>query len=265
MTSISHEDLVHRASGEGAPLLLIHGSGGDLDTYAAIETELATCYRVITYQRRTDFLRTLTIDDHVRDALSVLRTCADRPAYIFGSSAGAVIGLSLLSSYPEMVSGLLAHEPPLVQVLDERIELLRRFDCVLQIERARGTEEACAAFFDLTGILGSAAEPVVRQIARAVAARSVPPIREIHPILDYVPDLLELRAQRHKLALCIGSSNFPSMPMEATIKLAQLTEVTTCILPGNHFGYMAFMNENDPSRFQKAMLDTLAGFAQSGL
>jgi pimeloyl-ACP methyl ester carboxylesterase len=268
MSAISNEVQPFRVMGNGQPLLLIHGSGGDLDTYAAIEAALATRYRVVTYQRRAGVLDgtsgtySLTLDDHVNDALSVLRACGGHPAYVFGSSAGAVIGLSLLSTHPESVLGMIAHEPPLLQILDDGIELYRRFTQVLRIESEEGTEAACAAFFDLTGILGSIADPFTSQVAKAVAARPVPPIREIHPILDYIPDLGKLSGQRHKLTLGIGGFHSRSMPIRATSKLGELIDLAPRTFPGNHFGYMDYLKQNDPVRFQEVIVETLAGRAQ---
>jgi acetyltransferase/esterase len=252
----------HSTVGNGAPLLLIHGSGGDLDSYSRIELSLAATYRVIAYQRRSEIIgcATPTLSDHVDDALAVLDACGAGTAYVLGSSAGAVIGLCLLSAHPERVLGLIAHEPPVLDVLDDRTFLLKRLDLISTVKAKHGIERACAAFFDETGILGESAGPITEYVSKAVSARPIPPIREIHPILDYVPDLQALRVQREKLVLAIGGLPPHSMPVRATVRLAELLVLTPLKMPGNHFGYMDFTSDNDPDCFREVVVKAIAGF-----
>jgi acetyltransferase/esterase len=259
------EGPLYRTAGSGPPLLLIHGSGGDLDSYSRIEAQLAATHRVISYQRRitstnstTALPSPLTLDEHVRDALDVLAACDANAAYVLGSSAGAVIGLCLLSSNPESVLGLVAHEPPLIAVLDDFADLRDRFDRVLTTEAEQGLEAACIAFFNATGILGTPPGPFTEHVAKAVAARPVPPIREIHPVLDYVPDMSALKAQRHKLVLATGTLYSDSMPARATHRLAGMLDLMPKVLPGNHFGYMDFANENDPNKFADIIVKAIS-------
>jgi pimeloyl-ACP methyl ester carboxylesterase len=240
----------HRIIGRGPALLLIHGSGGDMDSFSRIEAELAASFRVITYERRNGSGACIpTLDEHVEDALHVLDACGISAAYMLGSSAGAVIGLCVLSAFPERVCCLVAHEPPLLAVLDDCTDLRERFDRVLRIEVKVGTEAACNAFFRVTGILGDADNPLAASVSRAVAARPVPPIREIHPILDYEPDLGALRAQKEKIKLAVGTAHPNSMPVQATRALAEALALTPLVLTGNHFGYMDFASENSPDDF----------------
>jgi len=266
LASISDQKRPMRMVGAGTPLLLIHGSGGDLDIFGSIETQLARRFRVITYTRRAQatndvgMARNLALEDHLEDVLAVLEACGTGPAYVFGSSAGAVIALQLLSTYPDCVLGVIAHEPPLLEVLDDKATLRLRFENVLQIEKKHGTEVACAEFFDLTGMFGTSPDAMRTQVAKAVAARPVPPIREIHPILDYVPNFPALQMQRKKLVLGVGTMHPDSLPVRGTIELAKRLEIPPQIFPGNHIGYMDYMDQNDPQRFQEAVLHAIASF-----
>src|SRR5262245_60038094 len=56
------------------------------------------------------------------DAHSLLSAPTDEPAFVFGSSIGALIGLALVAQHPEQVAILVAHEPPALELLpdDER-------------------------------------------------------------------------------------------------------------------------------------------------
>src|SRR5260370_27412045 len=58
------------------------------------------------------------------DDLSRLLTHLDAgPAAVLGSSGGAVSALALVQAHPELVHTVIAHEPPLHQLLDDREQL----------------------------------------------------------------------------------------------------------------------------------------------
>lgn len=104
----------------GPALLMVHGGNGDAGLFSAVADLLADDHAVITYDRRGFSRSTLDgpfpaswNDTHADDARRPLETVAGGPAGVFGSSAGAVVGLALVSRHP----GLVAHEPPLAEVL----------------------------------------------------------------------------------------------------------------------------------------------------
>ncbi|MBQ6699609.1 MAG: alpha/beta hydrolase [Oscillospiraceae bacterium] len=118
-------ELFCRSYGKGVPLLMIHGAVVDSDFFDGTAKLLAEKYRVITYDRRGysrsngkisgDFL-----DISARDAIAVLDCFApDEKALIVSHSAGALIAMRLATLFPERVSLLIAHEPPIVAILPE--------------------------------------------------------------------------------------------------------------------------------------------------
>jgi pimeloyl-ACP methyl ester carboxylesterase len=67
-----------------------------------------------------------SIDAHGDDAqrlLSAVGVRGEKPAYVFGNSSGAIIGLELAARHPEQVRTLVAHEPPLFELLPDRDRL----------------------------------------------------------------------------------------------------------------------------------------------
>ena len=52
------------------------------------------------------------LDVHGDDAALLIKAIGDKPAYVFGSSGGAQIGLNLAARQPRQVRALAAHEPP---------------------------------------------------------------------------------------------------------------------------------------------------------
>ncbi len=77
------------------------------------------------------------------------------PAYVFGSSGGAVVGLDLVARYPEQVRTLIAHEPPshLLSGLEERHDTIR------EISRREGATSAMQQFMAQIGVTYDDREP----------------------------------------------------------------------------------------------------------
>ncbi len=82
---------------------------------------------------------------------------------MFGTSLGAVIGLALLSRHPEQVQLLVAHEPPVTELLaePERSEAQRGREEVEATYRSEGVAAAMRKFVALAGLRFDDLEPGV--------------------------------------------------------------------------------------------------------
>lgn len=116
--------------GSGPVLLLICGGVYEAAGYAALARQLADRYTVVAYDRRGNSRSPLDgppeqqcVGVHGDDAHRVLAAVSvtrDEPAYVFGNSSGAIIGLELAARHPDQVRTLVAHEPPLFELLSDR-------------------------------------------------------------------------------------------------------------------------------------------------
>jgi pimeloyl-ACP methyl ester carboxylesterase len=61
----------------------------------------------------------MTVNEQSDDARALIQDLADGKALVFGNSGGAIVALDLAARHPEVVTGLIAHEPPIVGVLGE--------------------------------------------------------------------------------------------------------------------------------------------------
>jgi pimeloyl-ACP methyl ester carboxylesterase len=96
--------------GAGPVLLLICGGVYDAAGYGPLAERLAGRYTVVTYDRRGNSRSPLDhppgpqrIEEHGDDAYRVLGAVgvtAEAPAYVFGNSSGAMIGLELAARHP---------------------------------------------------------------------------------------------------------------------------------------------------------------------
>src|SRR5438270_11112204 len=71
------------------------------------------------------------------DVHAVIRALGAGPVEMFASSGGAVTALALVAAYPDDVTVLLAHEPPLVPVLPDADATERAMDRFRQASAAR--------------------------------------------------------------------------------------------------------------------------------
>ena len=108
-----------RIQGGGArTILLIHGASVDADFFTDLSALLSRRYRVISYDRR-GYSRSQRAEEcglqaQADDAADLLRRMADGPAAVIGCSLGALAAMKLTEQYPQLVSDVLLHEPPLL-------------------------------------------------------------------------------------------------------------------------------------------------------
>jgi pimeloyl-ACP methyl ester carboxylesterase len=99
-------------SGEGEPVLFLHGAGGSSATYGWLPDLGRTVVRVdFRGHGRSGRAGSYLLDDYVADALSVLRDIG--PAPVVGHSLGGVVAWTLAQREPELVTGVVLEDPPL--------------------------------------------------------------------------------------------------------------------------------------------------------
>lgn len=106
-------------TGKGEPLVLVHGSWGSHHNWDAVVPGLAEHYRVISYDRRghSESERVAgqgTFAEDVADLAALVEALDAAPAWVVGNSAGAVITLQLAATRPDLLRGVIVHEPPLL-------------------------------------------------------------------------------------------------------------------------------------------------------
>jgi pimeloyl-ACP methyl ester carboxylesterase len=146
--------------GNGPLLLLIAGGDGDAAAGDDLAAHLADSYTVLTYDRRGlsgstvhDPAQSPTVTTHADDVHLLLAALTAEPAYVFGSSIGALISLELVSRRPEQVGLLVAHEPPATQLLPEPERTSARDD-QRRAEDAFQAADASAAMLTFAAFAG---------------------------------------------------------------------------------------------------------------
>lgn len=101
-----------RLTGDGPPLLLLHGGPGLSFTYLDGLADQLEGHRVATYQQRgldpSSTAGPFTVADHLADATAVLDELGWDRAYVVGHSWGGHLALHLAVTAPDRVLGVLA-------------------------------------------------------------------------------------------------------------------------------------------------------------
>ncbi|MFB7847915.1 alpha/beta fold hydrolase [Streptomyces sp. NPDC056053] len=165
--------LYHEVRGEGPLLLLLPGGSADAGIYDRMAARLADRWTVATLDPR-GYSRSLidggTGEQRVavqsEDAYRLIESLAPDggPVSVFGASSGAIVALDLLVRHPERLHRVVAHEPPLVELLPDPERGRRLFASVRDSFRAEGVAAALATMTE--GLMASApSSPPVRETA----------------------------------------------------------------------------------------------------
>jgi pimeloyl-ACP methyl ester carboxylesterase len=260
------DDLYFEVRGQGQPLLLIAGGGGDGDYYAAIADILSDEYKVITYDRRANARSTMNYPQNVeisqqsRDAVAVMKAAGETSAFIFGNSSGAVIALDMARTQPQAVRTVVVHEPAIPR-LHPQSRRWQRFFASCYSTAFRFGSFLAAIRFGL-GIqvpvvkLAKAQMKAIEYAKRHRVQDEQPRIsskegvdflvkQELLPVTNYLPDVEKIKQNGVKVFVEVGAWALHKKTWYAlTAKI--LAEQLGCELvtfPGHHGSYMDMPNE----------------------
>ncbi|MFC7645951.1 alpha/beta fold hydrolase [Streptosporangium lutulentum] len=86
------------------------------------------------------------------DVAALLDALGAESADVFGSSGGAVTGLALVARHPGRVRTLVAHEPPLLELLPDVVERRAAVDDIIETFHREGHEAAWKKFMISSGL-----------------------------------------------------------------------------------------------------------------
>lgn len=245
----------HETRGSGPVLLIIPGGPQDAGVFVGLADELADRYTVVTFDPRGNSRSPfdgpplpLDVDVQADDAAALIAAVGGGTAHVFGTSGGAQIGFSLAARHPELVTALVAHEPPAMMLLDDPSAAVAEVEQLHQLYLDAGVEAAMAAFMggnelDFPDESGSDGPPPTMNDEAAQTFGRVSGnfdywlAHGLLPLSLYTPDVAALRSGPVRLVVAVGeaSRGLPIFEM-GSAAAARLGLVPT-IFPGDHFGF----------------------------
>jgi pimeloyl-ACP methyl ester carboxylesterase len=116
--------LYYEETGSGEPVVFVHGNWTEHSTWHLTVPELPAGLRAVVYDRRGSgrsqrSRERLTRRLHEDDLAAVIEALGPAPAHVVANSYGASTALGLAARRPERFLSLVAHEPPLVSVVED--------------------------------------------------------------------------------------------------------------------------------------------------
>jgi pimeloyl-ACP methyl ester carboxylesterase len=147
--------LYYETFGSGPLLLFIPGADGRGAIFHDVAKILSAQFTVVCWDRRgysqsnligaQDFANRMSTD--ADDANSLIMHLG-APAFVFGTSSGALVATRLLERHPDSVRALVSHEPPAFSILPEehRLKASGLMQHIYDVYRAKGPAAAMEVF-----------------------------------------------------------------------------------------------------------------------
>jgi pimeloyl-ACP methyl ester carboxylesterase len=255
--------LHYEVRGSGGPLLFIVGSPMASADFAPLADALAGDHTVVTYDPRGHANSTIddphedsTAESRADDIAAILDDLGAESADVFGSSGGAVTGLALVARHPGRVRTLIAHEPPLLELLPDAPQQRANTEDIIETFHAAGMEAAWYKFmvtagFDMTMPEKMPAEPEPTEQDRREAARFFD--HELRPTTRYLPDIDALKNGPSRVVIGIGADSGRLLTYQTSVALYGLLGSTPVEFPGDHGGFLGA-----PTDFAETLRQVLA-------
>ncbi|WP_243725936.1 alpha/beta fold hydrolase [Actinomadura rubrisoli] len=170
------------------------------------------------------------------------------PAVVMGSSGGAATALALVQTRPEQVRTVIAHEPPVVALLDDRDQIHAQTDEVIATYLAGDVIGAWTAFMAnadidvpegaLEHMFGGEREPQQVADERRWFAH------ELRATTRWRPDLDALRSTAARIVVGLGEDSTGQECDRTSRALAAALGIEPTMFPGDHTGFA-----QDPEKF----------------
>jgi pimeloyl-ACP methyl ester carboxylesterase len=236
------------------PPLLVIGSPMASADFASLAEALAGDRTVVTYDPRGHANSTIddpdqesTPEQRADDIVAILDDLGADSADVFGSSGGAVTGLALVARHPGRVRTLVAHEPPLLELLPDALEQRATTEDIVATFHAAGLHAAWYKFmvnagFDMTmpaKLPAEQTEPTEQDVREAARFFD----HELRPTTRYLPDIDALKNSPSRVVIGIGVDSGRLLTDQTSRALATLLGSTPAEFPGDHGGFLGAPEE----------------------
>ena len=266
---VNDADVSYIAEGTGAPVLFVHGSGGDLRVWEPQRHAIATKYRFIAYNNRyhgtapwTDEGKHYSAATDTADLAAFMRQLNASPVHLVASFYGGILAVLVASEHPDLVRSPTLLEPALGALLADipeakplRDEWSQAFGHIRTTAKAGDAVQATKLLFDLLNNQGAGAFDKLPEAARQIRldnARTVPLLVSAPP-----PPAISCATLSAVQAptLVVGGAQSPRY-------FSLINEVVVRCIPGSGLVIIPqathLISSQNPSAFNEALLQFLA-------
>ena len=245
--------IYYEVRGSGPVLLMMPGGPADAGAFRRIAGYLESDYTVVTYDPRGlshSPLDTPVNDERIvqifaDDAHRLLSATTTEPAFVFGSSGGAVIALELVARHSDQVRTLVPHEPPAPALLPDPARERATMEEIVQTYRTAGIGPAMQKFMVQTGIRSGPPPPPPGEPTPEMREGMEQMKRNMDfwlghyflAISAYEPDFDALKAGSSRIVPGVGKESRGELANEGGLELARRLGTEAVVFPGAHGGF----------------------------
>ncbi len=271
---------VHGAlpNADGRPPLLMIGQPMDATGFGAVASQFPE-RTVVTYDPR-GLGRSIRKDGRVdhsptvqaNDVHALIQTLGAGPVEMFASSGGAVTALALVAAYPDDVSTLVAHEPPLISVLPDADAAERARAGFRDAYQANGAGAGMAAFIAMTSWQGEFTDEYFAQPpadpgtfgldSEDDGSRDSPLLSDRSwAVSSYRLDVDALTAAPTRIVIAVGKESESTFTARTSIATAELLGQHATVFPSHHGGFLGaeYGYPGQPEAFAHKLREVLNG------
>ncbi|MFG1930421.1 alpha/beta fold hydrolase [Mycobacterium sp. NPDC048908] len=237
----------------GGPLLLLAGSPMAAAEFAPLADALAADRTVVTFDPRgyanspvDDPDAPSSVEQRADDVAAILAELGAESADVFGSSGGAVTGLALVARHPGRVRTLIAHEPPLLELLPDAAEQRAATEAIIDTFHRDGFGAAWMQFMRNAGFdvspgdaPSSPGEPSADEIRQSARFFEI----DLRPTTRFAPDIDALTNSPSRVVIGVGVDSGRLLSYRTSVAVADVLGVAPVEFPGDHGGFMAAPTE----------------------
>ena len=265
---IPDAELHYEIRGDG-PLIALVGCPMDASAFAPLADLLAAEYTVVTtdprgirHSRVADPDLDVSPETLASDLSQLIGHLGVGPAVVFGSSGGAVTALALAQNHPEHVRAVIAHEPPLEELLDDHDVLRASTSDVVATYLAGDISDAWAKFLTAANI--TLTEQDMEQWQREPDPQAIADERfffehTLRPTTWWHPELSILANSPISIVIGIGTESTGQTCERTSNALAAALGIEPVTFPGGHIGFV-----EQPEPFATKFRDVLSLIAHGG-
>ena len=203
------------------------------------------------------------------DVHAVIEALGAGPVEVFASSGGAVTALALVAAYPDDVTTLVAHEPPIIPVLPDAAAAERARAAVRDAYEANGSSAGMAAFIAMTSWRGELTDDYFAQPAPDPAqfgmptadggSRDDPLLSDRSWAITSRPDLDAPAAAPTRVLIAVGEESLGTFTGRTSIATAELLGQQPTVFPSHYGGFLAgeFGYPGQPEAFARRLRGVL--------
>jgi pimeloyl-ACP methyl ester carboxylesterase len=261
---------------DGRPPLMLIGQPMDASGFVALTSHFPD-RTVVTYDprglgrsTRSDGRTDNDPEQQAADVHAVIAALDAGPVELFASSGGAVTAFALVTAHPDDVITLVAHEPPMIDVLPDA-EQARAAQRGFQTAYAEnGWGAGMAAFMAMSSWQGEFTDEFAAQPAPDPAqfgmpadddgSRGDPLLSDAsNPITDYRPDVDALNSAPTRVVVAVGIESEGVFTGRSAVATAELLGQQATVFPSHHGGFMGgeFGYAGEPEAFAAKLREVL--------